>query len=188
MKPRNKPKDVASPTPEQMARGNFQLGEIRDVGPRASVTIGKAWRRVPMIYLLWLAKVIDHAEYKALYHYRHHADLADKSPIRDSLNIHRGGGGNGIAFTTLNTCRVRDDCERAAGALADILRRVVVDDWSLAQWAIHRGGGIERPRKRGTHIEAHPDYLILAKYEIRFAAQRVQSELDSEPLDRRIAA
>jgi hypothetical protein len=39
-----------------------------------------------------------------------------------------------------------------------------------------------------TTIEAHPDYLILAKYEIKFAAQRVMAELDSEPLDRRMAA
>jgi len=191
MKSRNKrqpPKEIVAPTCEQMAGGTFELQEIRDVGPRAAVAIGKAYRRKPMIEILLIASVLNRDEYKALKHYRHHADLADRSPIRDSLCLQRGGRGSGPTISTLNAVRIVTDCERAAGSLADILRAIVVNDWSLAQWAMHRGGSIEVDRKRGVCIEPHKDYLILAKYEIKFAAQRVMSELDAEPLDRRLAA
>jgi hypothetical protein len=106
----SKPKtDIAEPTPEQISA--FEIVDITDKrNGGGTVTIGKAWRRVPMIYLLALAGTLNIDEYKALKHYRHHAELADRSPIRDSLCLQRGGRGNGPTFSTLNAVRVRDDC------------------------------------------------------------------------------
>ena len=189
----SKPKtDIAEPTPEQMHGGVFELQDVIERSPRGMIAIGKAWCRVPMIKVLFAARVLSYDEFRALKHYRHHADMADHSPIRDSLNIQRGGGGNGLAFSRLHAQRVRDDCERSAGQLADILRAVVIYDLSLNQWAIRRGGSIERRRVRKgrpvVDIEARPDALEVARLEIRMAAQRVMAELDSEPLDRQKAA
>lgn len=183
---RGKPKDeISGPTPEQMEGGAFRLEDItdkRDGG--GTINIGKAYRRRPMIVTLLASEVLDHDEYKALAHYRHHADMADRSPIRDSLNVTRGGSGLGPGLAVLNAIRVRDDCERAAGSLVDILRAVVVDDVSLAQWAIRIGGSMERSYTRQggcvvTELRPRDNALASARLDIKMAARRVQAELDA---------
>jgi hypothetical protein len=170
--------DVVPPTDEQMAGGVFRLEDIVDRQGTGS-RIGKAYRRQPMILSLRVQGLIDAEQFRALSHYRHHADLANRSPLRDSLCLQRGGAGPGPSVSILNASRVRDDCERAAGSLADILRAVVIEDMSLSQWAMNRYGVIEerdgnvsrpKPQKRG---------LQRAQLEIKVAAQRVQAELDA---------
>src|SRR5687768_6819940 len=88
--------EIVGPTPEQMEHGAFGVEDItdkRDGG--GTINIGKAYRRRPMILTLLTRGVLGQEEYRALNHYRHHADMADRSPVRDSLNIQRGGNGLG---------------------------------------------------------------------------------------------
>ena len=177
--------DIVEPTPEQMRGAVFDLATIVDKGRGGAVVrIGKAFRRRPMIEILWRDGVLSEDEYKALGHYRHHADIADRSPLRDSLVAQRGAGsGMGPTVAVLNARRVRDDCERAAGSLADILRAVVVYDCSLSQWAMATSGAIEEryDRKGKTVVQLKPRRAALqqARLEIVVAAQRVQAELDA---------
>lgn len=187
MAKKNKPTklDIAEPPPEQMADGAFRVEDItdkRDGG--GTINIGKAYRRRPMILTLLATDVLDQDEYKALNHYRHHADMANRSPIRDSLCLQRGGNGLGPSVAILNAARVRDDCERAAGSLVDILRAVVVDDVSLPQWAIRCGGAVEQTYTRAggcviTELRPRPNALASARLDIKMAARRVQAELDA---------
>jgi hypothetical protein len=140
-----------------------------------------AWSRSR--HLLHARHVLDEAQFKALFHYRHHAILADRSPLKDSLNKSPGGGDGSCSIEILNACRVRDDCERAAGSLADILRAVVIDDLSLSQWAMHQGGAIERHETRKgktvSYLRPRGKFLAIAQLEIVMAAIRVKNALDA---------
>jgi hypothetical protein len=168
--------DIATPTPEQMS--SFKIEDIHDKASNgATIKLGKAYRRRPMIDTL--QDLFSDAEYKALKHYRHHADVADRSPLKDSLNKAPGGGTGCPSVEILNACRVRDDCERAAGSLRDILRAVVVYDLSLSQWAMQRSGA----RQEGNRMKPHKKALAIAQLDISMVAQRVKNELDGGNLD-----
>jgi hypothetical protein len=175
---------IAGPTPERLVHGGIELVDVVDKQSNGrTIVIGKANRFVPMIDTLKRQEVISPAEHKALAHYRHHADLADKSPTKDSLNRQRfGGSGNGPTHEILHAQRVRDLCEGAAGSLRDILRAVVIEDQSLSQWAIQRFGGKEQTRQRGakteTTVEPSRLSVSMCKLELRAAARRVQEALD----------
>lgn len=171
----------ATPTDEQMRGGEFRPEQIVEAG---QTTRGVAYRRRPMIDILLSQRLLSFEEHRALRHYRHHADIADKSPVRDSLAIERfGGSGNGPGTEILNAQRVRDDCERAAGSLADILRAVVIYDQSLSQWAMERAGAIEecemKQGKRVCRMKPRRNALAIAQLEIQVAAKRVMAELDA---------
>jgi hypothetical protein len=176
--------EMLGPTPEQARDARFDIEDITDKLPGdVTVKIGKAYRRRPMIDTLADQGVFSDAEHKALRHYRHHADIADRSPVRDSLNHQRGGSGTGPTVEMLNAVRVRDDCERAAGSLVGILRAVVVDDMSLSQWAIRRYGSIEEcEMRKGRQVcrqKPRDRALRFAKQDIQFAAKRVEAELNA---------
>lgn len=181
---RTRPKkdDAVPPTPEQMDAGCFRLDDVTDKRHgAATITIGKAYRRKPMIDLLLAQDVLDEAGHKALSHYRHHADLADRSPVRDSLCLQRGGSGCGPTIALLNAIAIVRDCEAAAGSLAGILRAVVVYDKSLSQYAIERHGAREEWNARlGRHVvKPRGEALKLAKLDLQMAAARVRAELDA---------
>ena len=179
--------EVLAPPPEQMKAGEFELQEIVDRSPSGRMlAIGKAYRRRPMVAILYEQGLFSQAEYKALRHYRHHADIADRSPLRDSITTLMrvaGGTGAGPSVEMLNAIRVRDDCERAAGSLRDILRAIVVDDLSLSQWAMSKAGATERcEQRKGRRIcwmVPSKKALAVAKLEITIVARRVQAELDA---------
>lgn len=181
-----KQREIVPPTDEQQARSGFDIVDTYDALPGGMRrTIGKAYRRRPMIDTLEAKGIIDADQAKALRHYRHHADIADRSPLSDSIGklLRRGGSGREPSVELLNAIRVRDDCEKAAGSLAVMLHRVIVDDVTLTDWAIAQGGSRERERvvrKRVDRwVEAHPRHVETAKREILVAAQRVQAELDA---------
>lgn len=172
--------EIVGPTPEQASGAAFALEDVTDKRHGGgSITIGKAYRRRPMIDVLFAADVLDVEGYKALRHYRHHADIADRSLVRDSLCLQRGGSGDGPTITTLNAVAVVRDCEAAAGSLVDILRAVVVYDQSLSQWAMGRAGSVEERHKGKVQIKPRRRALEEAKMDIRMAAKRVQAELDA---------
>lgn len=179
-----KPEAILPPPPEQMSAGAFVLTDIIDKRQGGgAIAIGKAYRRRPMIDILMAQGLFTAEEHKALRHYRHHADLVDRSPVRDSLCLQRGGSGAGPTLTMLSACRLVGGVEAAAGSLKDILRAIVVDDWSLSQWAIQRHGGVEIKRERNgkaaTAMEPRHRALVIAKQEMKIAAQRVEAELSA---------
>lgn len=178
--------DATPPTYEQAMQCEYRLEPITERGQ----LVGTAYRKRPMIDILHERNILDQSQYKALKHYRHHADLADKSPIRDSLTnwMPKATGGNGPGIELLNAVRVTQDCENAAGQLADILRAVVVNDMSLSRWAMHRHGTVEleywRSDKNGKRIKvkelrARKEALNMAHVDIVAAAHRVQAELNA---------
>jgi len=185
-KDRGRPKvEIVAPTPEQMAGGAFAIEDITDKRPGGgSITIGKGYRRKRMLETLFAQGVLAEDQFKALKHYRHHADIADRSPVKDSLGKRIGGDGSGCGPTvnTLNAIAVTRDCEAAAMGLKRMLRAVVVDDMSLSQWAIERAGGIEecyeRKGKKVCQIKPRRHTLAVARMHIIEVARRVQSELD----------
>jgi hypothetical protein len=175
--------DAISPTAEQSARGSYELGDVVDSAGGGTRRIGKAYRRVRMVEQLQLKGYITAEEAKALRHYRHHADMADRSPVRDSLNQQRGGSGNGPGGELLNAVRLVGACESAAGTCHRILRAVVVDDLSLTEWAMQVGGARDDCRmvrgERVCTVRPKVDALDAARQDIRIAAQRVMAELDA---------
>lgn len=174
--------EPAEPTPEQRARSVFVEDVVVDRKPGRNMVIGRAHQRVPIIDILASQSVFTQAEYHALSVYRHYASIADRSPLRDSLNRDPGKGyREGMTLAVITAHVIASNCERAAGNLADILRAIVVDDLSLSEWVIQKGGGIEVTRQRGgkpkSVIEARERPLHIARIEIRIAAQRVDAEL-----------
>lgn len=172
---RGEPAGTKGPPPEQMHC--FSLGTVTDRRPGGTtVNLGKAYRRKPVIDTLAERGVLTQSDHKALQRYRHHADMADRSPVRDSLNVSRGpSSGAGPTHAIVNAIRVSAACERAAGSLADILRAVVVYDKSLSQWAIERSGGLDD----GGGVKPRQKALVIARLEFQMAAKRVRAELDA---------
>lgn len=176
--------DITPPTPEQLRRAVFEVEDVVDKRRGGgTVTIGKAYKRRPMVDVLALQGMFSDAEYKALKHYRHCADTADRSPLRDSLNRQRGGSGEEPADVVLMAASIAGQCERAAGSLAPILRAVIVDDKSLSEWAMEQRGSVEVCRtRRGKRVctpEPKRKALEIAQLEIKMAAKRVEAELGS---------
>lgn len=170
------------PTVEQMADDAFVWSDIVDKRPGGkTVTISHAYRRVPVIDRLFEAGLFTTDEYKALVHYRHHADIVERSLVRDSLNISRGSGGDVPTIVALTAQVIVREIEAAAGQLVDILRAITVEELTLSQWAIRRHGGREKTRVRNgrpcTTIEPSDRALAMAKMEMKMAAQRVEAEL-----------
>lgn len=169
------------PTPEQSHA--FELGEVFDRQPGGSIRLGKAYRRKRMLETLLAQGLFSEGEYGALKHYRHHADLADRSPLRDSLQslLRVAGNGSPPSVELLNAIRVTADCERAAGSLSIMLRAVIVDDHSLSQWAISRHGSSERSDirngERVTRIKPFTKALNMAQLDMKVLARRIEAEL-----------
>jgi hypothetical protein len=174
-----------SPTPEQMARGRYEVGDVLDKQANGrTLVIGKALRRRPMVSILAEKGYFTDREFKVLDLYRHSADTVARSPIPDSLNRERfGGHGDGPSAAYITALGIVEECEKAAGSLAGILRAIIVDEKSLNEWTIDRYGGVERCRQRGTKevcvIEPRAAHLAMARFEIKLAARRVEEEVGS---------
>ena len=180
--------EATPPTPEQARRGMFEVEDITDKrNGGASITIGKAYRRRPMIDILAEQGLLSDAEHKALGHYRHHADMVDRSLTRDSmanaLCSISGTSDRDPSVAFLAACVIVRDVERAAGSLVEILRAVVVYDRSLSDWAMEHGGSVEQCRdrrgKRVCTLEPRRKALQIAQLDIQMAAKRVEAELRS---------
>lgn len=157
------PIQIETATPEQQGKGEFRR-------------IGMHYRRVPVIETLYAEGKINHREYEALDYYGSQASLADKSPVKSCCDDSPGGGagpGVGITSAMLETGRM----EREMGCLRDIARAVVVDNWTLEQWCIHKHGGRERYDRKGRFVAMVPnnetENMGIAMLELRMAARRI---------------
>lgn len=173
--------EVVSPTEQQAENAVYELHDIVDRSAARNIVIGKAFRRRPMVDILAQQGLFSTAEYKALRAYRHFASVADRSPLRDSLNRQRGHGSGDIGAELATAIRVTTDAERAAGSLRDILRAVIVHDISLSQWAMEHYGSVDKCRDYKGQKVCRPaprqKCLEIVRLEIQMAAKRVESEI-----------
>lgn len=176
--------EIVAPTVEQMRRGAFELDDVTDKRKGGgTITIGKAYRHIPVFEILGRQGVFSMAELKALRTYREHADRADRSPLRDSIAMLMPvrGSGDGPTAALMRSIWIAAGCEAAAGSVRDILRAVVVDDVTLSEWAIRQAGSVEvwDEQRRKTRIRPRAKALAVAQLEIKIAAKRVRAELDA---------
>ncbi len=164
-KPRKRvdPIEIALPTPEQLEKGDYRR-------------VGMSYRKTPVIETLYAEGKINHREYEVLDYYGSQASLADKSPVKSCCDDSPSGGagpGVGITSAMLETARL----EREMGCLRDIARAVVVDNWTLEQWCIHKHGGRERYDRKGRFVAMVPnnetENMGIAMLELRMAARRI---------------
>jgi hypothetical protein len=160
-----KPDARIMPTAEAMQHGEF-------------TSVGMAYRRVPMIEVLYRADHLNEREYRALAHYRDQATLAERSPLKSCLDYTQSGGGDiplsaAITSAMLETSRI----ERDMGALAPLARAIAVEDKSISRWCIDQYGGRERYGPGGKFIAVVPVNeklnVRMANMELRMAAHRI---------------
>lgn len=133
---------------------------------------------IPPIQQMLNAGFLNQQEYRALAYYADQANLAERSPLKDSLNRDRGGSGNGelsasVISALLETARI----ERDLGSLRDIAHAVAVREITVAQWCIERHGGRERYNGKGKLIAIVPysekKNVEIARQDLRMAAHRI---------------
>lgn len=172
--------EAIAPPKEQRARAEFALergGGKEGQKPR--------YKRVRQLEALTNIGLFTPGQWKALSNYRANADMCDRTLLIDSLARlgPMAASGDGPSIAMLNAIRVTTDVERAAGSLQDILRAVIVEDMSLAEWAIAHGKSSERCREKNgkivCRIEPTDRAFATAKLEIRMAATRVEADIDA---------
>ena len=142
-------REIIGPTPEQMKRANYDIGDIVDVEPgKTAVTIGKAYRREP--YFEELARRdgtgISGDDLRCLRFYRNRYEACQRSPVKSVLNRDHGSGtGDGPMLAALISSDDFKYLEFAVrGATVHTLRAVALEDKSYAQVAMERWGSREQ--------------------------------------------
>lgn len=166
---------TCAPTQEAMRHGDFERAAI-------------AYRRRPVIDVLFERGVLNARQYAAMWRYRDLFDMLDQSETRDSCDKltdpMRGGGGSAEAKMD----KMIDGgwglqwLDRELGSLVHIARAVIGRDMSLSQWAIEQGGAKERRvyvsgKLVATYVEAKTLALKNATVDIRFAGDRIAAAL-----------
>lgn len=168
---------IERPTPEREAKSQF-------------LSAGMAYRATPVIDTLLALKVLTHAEWASLDHYRDQAHKAQDDEAQSStLAPERIMGGSRSTVISgplpskfhwtpaiAETARI----ESNLGELVNIARAIAVDDLSLTDWCVKQHGGKERIRGNKTEIvprgTAHGAKRIeRAQMELRWAAWRIGS-------------
>lgn len=162
-------------TPQRLAMCAVGVTEaLRDKGER----MAKVRRLVPPIDTLLTNGKITEDEHRALTYYRDQADMANRSPLKDSLDKSvSGGDGQGLSAAVTSAILATARIERDMGQLSDIARAVAVEDMSLNQWCIRKHGGRERYDGKGRFVCMVPvreiENMKIALIELRFAAHRI---------------
>ena len=158
-KKRVDPIQIVGPTPEQEGKGQF-------------VRLHMAYRRVPVIDTLAQAGKLTRRQFDGLARYRDVAIAEERSPMRDSLDkaLHGRSEGLGIPCSALRTAIELGRLERALGSLRDIARAVAVDDITVSQWAISKGG---------TNADGSPKraWSCTGMMDIKMAGERLAAEI-----------
>lgn len=157
---KRKRKQKTSPLVERFLRPTPEREAHND-----TVSAGAAVRIVPVIVRLWEADIINRQEFEALAYYRDQASMADRSPVKSSLDYTpSGGNGPGVAVISaqIETGRI----ERNMGPLWPLARAVAVNDMTIPQWCITNKRSIEE----GGRIRAHPEDMAIALMELKYAA------------------
>lgn len=169
--------DIVEPTAEQMDRDEYELSPITERGQ----VIGAAFKKRRQLERLFQADVITPSEYGALLHYRNFADMADKSPVKDSLdrNMPQAASSGELPAYILDARFKTGKYESAAGSLWQFLRDIVVNDMTLTRWVIENVRSYEAFEKGRMILKARPDDVEIAKLGMRIVARRVMAEIDA---------
>lgn len=136
------------PTAEQRRRFTFEEAPLQE----GTVLKGRAYRRVPHFRTLVASGVLGEELGQVLGWYRDRWDIAQYSPLRDSLGKHQphGGGGNVEAWRA-RILDAQDDVDYAERGvhpwLRITIRAMVLLDMSAADLARERHG-CEKPHSR----------------------------------------
>lgn len=164
------------PTPEQMERGVY----IEERETKAGQVGKPRYKRVRMLECLFADGVFTPSEFVGLHRYRLYADMADKSPLRDSLDRHMPQGGSGEIPPYILDAKFRTGAvEKALGRLCDMTRAIIVNDLSVVDWVIDRGHWYISHDRDQHRIRAKPEFVSVAKLDLRMAARRVMAEFDA---------
>ena len=158
---------IATATPEQLAKGEYRRQGI-------------AYRRVPVIEVLYTDSQITTRQFSGLARYRDVAVAADRSEIEDSVGkLLRNcvGGGEGGGDFALRTAIELGRLERALGSLRDVARAIAVDDMTISQWAMQQHGSLEKDRKGVISFEPTKKAFKIAWMDIRMAGERLAAEI-----------
>lgn len=164
--------EYARPTPEQQASGTFE-------------TAGMAYRRVPVIVTLADQGKLSQRQFDGLARFRDVAIADERSLVRDSigkmLDGMMGGGTGGPSLSVTRNAIELGYLEGALGTLADIARAVAVEDVTIAQWAIRRGGSVSRwkgpPGAVVLWFEPRRSFAKDAMLEIKMAGERLAAAI-----------
>ena len=171
--------DAEAPTPEQMTRDVFVIERESVKGQIAA----PHYRKMRQLEQLSAQGLFTARQAKALANYRAAADMADRSPLRDSLAMMepRGGTGDGPGLAVLRATQMARDVERASGSLSGLLRAVIVDDISLNDYAMVNYGKRQNCQTVGDKTVCYDrptdKAMEFARLDMRMLAMRVESEL-----------
>jgi len=137
--------------------------------------MAKVRRLIPPIDTLRDAGKLTDDQHRALTYYRDQADMANRSPIKDSLNKTVGGGSEfGLSAAVVSALLTVARIEKDMGSVRDIARAIAVDDMSLTAWCVKRHGGRERYDGKGRFVAVVPireeACMKQALLELRYAA------------------
>lgn len=162
--------------------GGAEKRFLRPTGEREAhndtISAGVARRIVPPIDTLYKRGKLTDAQFAALAYYRDQANLANRSPVKDSCDFSIGGGdgGPGVAITSamLETSKM----EHKLGSLCGIAQAVARDDWTLTRWCIEQHGGRERYDSKGRFVAMVPrrekEVMRDALRDLRKAAGKIE--------------
>ena len=162
-------------TPQRLAMVGASVVEaLRCKGER----MAKVRRLVPPIDTLLATDRITRDEHAALSHYREQAHIAERSPVKDSLDKSvRGSSDFVLSAAVISALLTTSRMERDMGSIADIARFVAVDDRSINEWCRLRYGERERYDSKGRFVCMVPlrevQSIKLAVLELRMAARRI---------------
>lgn len=138
---------------------------------------GVARRIIPTIETLHKRGKLCDRRFEALAYYRDQANLAERSPVKDSCDFSVGGGDGGPGVAIISAQIETGRMERDLGALRGIAQAVARDDKSLTQWCVEQFGGRERLDGKGKVVAIVPvrEKATVAKalLELRMAADRI---------------
>ena len=164
--------DVIRPTPEQQDKARYESALM-------------AYRRVPVIDTLAGTGIVTPRQFNGLARYRDIGIKCERSEIMDSCQrlLHIAGGGiEGPSISTIRAMQELRWLEQELGSLLDIARAVCIEDVSLSQWAIEKGGSVMRTREKDgrkvvTWFEPRRKAHDIAKLEIRMAGERLAAAI-----------
>lgn len=153
-----------APTTERLARSEWRRA-------------GMAHQSIPSLDKLKTSGVLSDQQYDALTRYAALGIACERSPVRSNCDFSVRGGGDGPPFATRARIELAP-MEAALGSLVDVARAIAIDGHTLNDWAMAKGGAIER-RKPGIKqavivwFEPHRTARRMAIEEIRMAGERL---------------
>lgn len=137
---------------------------------------GAAVKVIPPIETLYASGKISERQFKGLARYADIANAAERSAIKSNIDFTIYGTGEGLPHfgVRMNIELGRLERELSGHGLLAIARAVCVDERSVSQWAMERGGSVmrEKPgvgRRIIRWFEPKRKQLDLAMLEIKYA-------------------